>query len=109
MKKGLFVTTWHVIPVKAEKCTACRRKDCPDYACHKSPELKYDKCHRYFFGTDCYWHYKKSSDKDKKTMRDIFTKCTECCKIIEHPRKKKNKGGKNTNELSLNFPYAKKT
>ena len=52
---------------------------------------------------------KKSSDKDRKTMRDIFTKCTECCKIIEHPRKKKNKGGKNTNELSLNFPYAKKT
>ena len=54
MKKGLFMTTWHVIPVKAEKCTACRRKDCPDYACHKSPELKCDKCHRYFFGTDCY-------------------------------------------------------
>ena len=27
-------------------------------------------------------------------MCDIFTKCTECCKIIEHPRNKKNKGGK---------------
>ena len=50
--------------------------------------------HRDFLGADCYWHYKKSSDKDKKTMCDIFTKFTECCKIIEHPRKKKNKGGK---------------
>ena len=29
-----------------------------------------------------------------KIMCDIFTKCTECCKIIEHPRNKKNKGGK---------------
>ena len=25
-------------------------------------------------------------------MCDIFTKCTECCKIIVNPRKKKNKG-----------------
>ena len=72
-------------PCQGRKCTACR---------HKTPELTCDKCHRDFFGADCYRDHKKSSDKDKKTMCDIFTKCTECCKIIEHPRNKKNKGGK---------------
>ena len=81
-------------PCQGRKCTACHRKDCPDYVRHKTPELTCDKCHRDFFGTDCYRDHKKSSDKDKKTMCDIFTKCTECCKIIEHPRNKKNKGGK---------------
>ena len=81
-------------PCQDRKCTAFHRKDCPDYVRHKTPELTCDKCHRDFFGTDCYRDHKKSSDKDKKTMCDIFTKCTECCKIIEHPRNKKNKGGK---------------
>ena len=41
-------------PCQGRKCTACYRKDCPDYACHKSPELSCDKCHCDFFGTDCY-------------------------------------------------------
>ena len=53
-----------------------------------------DKCHRDFFIADCYRDHKKSFNKDKKTMCDIFTKYTECCKIIEHPWNKKNKGGK---------------
>ena len=81
-------------PCQGRKCTACRWKNCPNYVHHKTPELMCDKCHRDFFGADCYRDHKKSSDKDQKTTCDIFTKCTEYCKIIEHPRNKKNKGGK---------------
>ena len=41
-------------------------------------------------------------------MCHIFTKCTECCKIIENLGIRKTKEEKNTNAVSLNVPYAKK-
>ena len=41
------MTTWHVIPVKAENVMHIIEKI-------DSPELSCDKCHRDFFGADCY-------------------------------------------------------
>ena len=41
-------------PCCGRKCTACHRKDCRDYACPKSPELRCDSCHGDFFGADSY-------------------------------------------------------
>ena len=91
-------------PCQGRKCISCRWKNCPNYVHHKTPELMCDKCHRDFFGADCYRDHKNSSDKDQKTTCDIFTQCTEYCKIIEHPGIRKTKEEKNTNVVSLNVP-----
>ena len=83
------MTTWHVISVKAENVLPVIEKIVP--IMHATNHQNSAVINFIVTSSEQIVIDITKSHKDKKT---IFSKCTECCKIIEHPRKKKNTGGK---------------
>ena len=78
-------------PCQGRKCTACHGKDFPDYMCHKTPERTCDKCHRDFFGADCYQDHKKSSTKTRKPGVTFSPKVLNAAQSLNTPGRRKTK------------------
>ena len=106
MKKDLIMTTWHVIPVKAENVLPVIEKIVPimhatnhqnsaviNFIVTSSEQILIDI----------------TKSHPTKTRKPFSLNVQNAAKSLNTHGRRKTKEEKNTNALSLNVPYAKKT